>query len=51
MDVDVMDTNKVVIGNCSKCDEKKVLVTYMGDGFCTKCIREDDHLSAVVWRN
>ena len=51
-----MDTasygNEVVIGNCAKCNEKGVLIQYAGEGFCCKCIREDDHLRAIIgWRS
>jgi len=51
MDTEVM-SSEVAVGNCDKCNEKRVLINYSGDGFCSTCIREDDHLRAVIgWRS
>ncbi len=50
MDVETFNGNgnDVVIGNCSACNEKKILINYMGESFCTRCIQKDEHLSAVI---
>ncbi|MFT4303973.1 MAG: hypothetical protein ACMXYG_05375 [Candidatus Woesearchaeota archaeon] len=48
MDTDTFNGYEVVIGECSSCKQNKVLIRYMGECYCTKCIKKDDHLSAII---
>ena len=51
MDVDTFNGNHVEIGECEQCSEKRVLIRYLSEAFCTRCIEKDDHLRAVIgWK-
>jgi hypothetical protein len=48
MDTETMGGNEIVIGNCTKCNEKRVLMRYRGSAYCCTCIREDDYLKSML---
>lgn len=48
METEMLNGYEVVVGECSKCAESRVLINYMGEKFCQTCIRNDEHLSAMI---
>jgi uncharacterized Zn finger protein (UPF0148 family) len=51
MDTETVYGNEIVVGNCDKCNEKRVLLRYRGEAYCCTCIRNDDYLSSVLRYN